>query len=833
MIPLLKRLVDAVARDRGPLYAVEVRAAVVQEDADHFYLNEEDYHAIRAKWTGAKAPAIATPRVVTLEQKEQAIKRAQICAGCRECGKISLNNGKFDVYSVGCKQCGCGGLSLVAGQCPAGRWDEVGAEIPRGVPVQFETGAGQKVALRDLYAGQSAFLICGGPSLSSMDLSPLRAPGMLTMGVNNSAKVFRPNLWISVDEPDRFLRSIFFDPTVMKFVRANHRGHEIFDSDAWAWTGKLAKGCPNVHFYPNNDYFDPRLFLNQPTVNWGNSKDRDSGRSVMLAAIRILYELGIRNIYLVGADFRMSADYAYAFDQARAQGAVNNNNNLYRTLNMRFTLLRPIFEKAGLHVINCTPESGLTAFDHLPLAEAVEHVKAAFGVDVANEKTAGLYDAEKPARGAGEVQKVSSEYDVTVITPTGDRPAAFALAEKWMARQTFKGRIQWVVVDDGEVPTVCTMGQTHVRREKKPDDPKHTLPMNLAAGIRAAKSDKVLVMEDDDWYSPIYVETMTKRLDEADLVGDNRTIYYRHGFGWKCLNNRGHASLAATGFKGKVVLDQVVDFCERIREAFIDLHMWRHCRGTKKIYERNQSKPIIVQMKGMPGRPGQIRHHWSDQYHPDPGKKVLRGWIGDDVDVYNAAIDTTPTLTVLLPTISRPTLPAMLESLKQLDPRDELIVVCEGKTDTIDAIVEAAKLSCRVRIVKRDTPSNDWGNTPRRLHSPEAKGEYLLYGDDDDIYTPGAFAAIRSAIMAHRGKMIVFRMDHVHPATKQQYIVPTKNVVALGQIGTTMVAIPNDPSRWGSWETRERAGDFKFYSGCKFDVVWNDAIIYKTRPHLR
>src|SRR5260221_38393 len=45
--------------------------------------------------------------------------------------------------------------------------------------------------LGDSYRGRSAFLICGGPSFATLDHSLLCQPGIVTMGINNSAKTFR------------------------------------------------------------------------------------------------------------------------------------------------------------------------------------------------------------------------------------------------------------------------------------------------------------------------------------------------------------------------------------------------------------------------------------------------------------------------------------------------------------------------------------------------------------------------------------------------------------------------------------------------------------------
>ena len=45
---------------------------------------------------------------------------------------------------------------------------------------------------------------------------------------------------------------------------------------------------------------------------------------------------------------------------------------------------------------------------------------------------------------------------IQLLTPTGMRPEAFALCERWMAAQTYDGPCTWFVVDDGAVPLKLT-----------------------------------------------------------------------------------------------------------------------------------------------------------------------------------------------------------------------------------------------------------------------------------------------------------------------------------------------------------------------------------------
>jgi hypothetical protein len=257
--------------------------------------------------------------------------------------------------------------------------------------------------LGDIYRGRSAFLIAGGPSFASLDHSRLRQPGVLTMGINNSVKTFRPNLWISVDSQDHFLRSIWLDPTIMKFVPICHAGKHIFNSDEWKFMDLRVGDCPNMVYYKRNEHFQAKQFLWEDCLNWGNHKDYGGGRSVMLPAIRILFILGIRSIYLLGADFKMDANNKYHFDQDRRPGSISGNSATYLKLNKWFTELRPLFEAQDLFIYNCNSDSNLKAFDFVSFEKALEQVFNEFDeIDIKNERTNGLYDTSHDDKKLGK-----------------------------------------------------------------------------------------------------------------------------------------------------------------------------------------------------------------------------------------------------------------------------------------------------------------------------------------------------------------------------------------------------------------------------------------------
>jgi hypothetical protein len=256
------------------------------------------------------------------------------------------------------------------------------------------------VPLKDDYYDQACFFIGSGPSAGDMDLGLLDKAGFLTMGINNSSSIYRPNMHVSVDSAARFLESVWRDPKIMKFSGIGKPNHKIWNHDEWFKNGcpmtndfyskTKVRDCPNIVYFTRNNKFDPEKFLTERVINWGNHKNQGGGRSVMIAAIKILYMLGIRRVYLLGTDFTMEGKKPYGFNEQRTSGAVRNNNDGYHKMMSYFTQLGPHFKNAGYEIYQCTPKTALTLFPYISLEDAVAKETSRLP-DPSKECTYGMY----------------------------------------------------------------------------------------------------------------------------------------------------------------------------------------------------------------------------------------------------------------------------------------------------------------------------------------------------------------------------------------------------------------------------------------------------------
>jgi glycosyltransferase involved in cell wall biosynthesis len=182
-------------------------------------------------------------------------------------------------------------------------------------------------------------------------------------------------------------------------------------------------------------------------------------------------------------------------------------------------------------------------------------------------------------------------------------------------------------------------------------------------------------------------------------------------------------------------------------------------------------------------------------------------------------------LSVVIPTIGRETLRATLTSVApQLERSDEVLVVGDGRPACAREILarQGRRHWC---YLETDGPCNDAGGTQRDLAATVARGDHLCFMDDDDVFTPGALAAIRRGVAEHPERVLVFRMDNYGT------LLWREREVRYGNVGTPMVVVPNDPARLASW----RSGDFEFIrDSCERlgEPVWRDEVVAIVRPHV-
>jgi hypothetical protein len=225
-----------------------------------------------------------------------------------------------------------------------------------------------------------------------------------------------------------------------------------------------------------------------------------------------------------------------------------------------------------------------------------------------------------------------------------------------MERQTVP-YYDWIVLDDGEVPTVCTMGQAYIRCPEYRG--RGSLVSKVLRVIESAlpKGDALAFIEDDDYYAPDYLEAQSKRLASCAVAGEGRAIYYNvAGRWWYAHQNMTHASLCQTVLRVEA-LPILLSVTRASEDPFIDVRLWGAAKECGKVFDPD-GHPTLVGIKGMPGRSGYgcgHRHHAAAKQ--DPSLSHLKTLIGNDASFYEPFYNPTekrPSTRTELAQVARP-----------------------------------------------------------------------------------------------------------------------------------------------------------------------------------
>ena len=195
----------------------------------------------------------------------------------------------------------------------------------------------------------------------------------------------------------------------------------------------------------------------------------------------------------------------------------------------------------------------------------------------------------------------------------------------------------------------------------------------------------------------------------------------------------------------------------------------------------------------------------------------------------------TPTFHILIPSIGRTSLKGMLDSLRpQLTQGDAVTVVFDGPdAKTKSGLMPAwtAGFAATVSIKVQDPPFRNWGHAIQNEWQTrlEPRTTFIMHGDDDDQYLPGAFDALRK-VCTDPETLYITKMKY---RTQPGLVIPRQsNSIVRDDIGTPNGIIPfakAGEAKWGLYH----GGDFAYYNSLKTKVSavkFIPDIIYEVLP---
>jgi glycosyltransferase involved in cell wall biosynthesis len=139
-------------------------------------------------------------------------------------------------------------------------------------------------------------------------------------------------------------------------------------------------------------------------------------------------------------------------------------------------------------------------------------------------------------------------------------------------------------------------------------------------------------------------------------------------------------------------------------------------------------------------------------------------------------------ISVIIPTLGRPTLIRTLSSvLRQMHVDDEIIVVADGHLDDVSDFFKDT-LSPNIRYFEHG-PTRQWGAAQYDYGIFQARGDWAMFLPDDDYMPAGAMDAVRTGVegalgvhvfaclMEHWGNRVLARSKNVCEVTANQIVL--------------------------------------------------------------
>jgi len=198
-----------------------------------------------------------------------------------------------------------------------------------------------------------------------------------------------------------------------------------------------------------------------------------------------------------------------------------------------------------------------------------------------------------------------------------------------------------------------------------------------------------------------------------------------------------------------------------------------------------------------------------------------------------------PTFHILITTMGRASLSDMLDSLRpQLKENDAVTIVFDGKDaraklDMSDEYMK--KMKCKVNIIEQEPRLGHYGHHLINKYAPTLSPEttYIMFGDDDDLYTEGAFDILRKKCR-DPSKLYISRLRNDQNFIPENRIVPNPGMKEIKEnfISKQNGIIPYRHRASAKMGVNSYTGDYEFYKelGAKAPVEFIEDVIYKMVP---
>ena len=209
---------------------------------------------------------------------------------------------------------------------------------------------------------------------------------------------------------------------------------------------------------------------------------------------------------------------------------------------------------------------------------------------------------------------------VSLLTPSGGRPKQLKLCRRWVENQR--------VSNDIDIEHIVV------------ENDKALIADNLLKCLEEATGDIIMIIEDDDYYSPEYVSrTLSSFKDNAVLVGESRRKRYHFpSRKYLIFNHNLNSALNTLAFKSDEFADKfrhILKWCSKKKNQFVDQILWNSVISSNYPSALSRGDAYCVGIKGLVGRNGAGALHSPDKLSlSDECFDVFKEWLGVDSYAY-------------------------------------------------------------------------------------------------------------------------------------------------------------------------------------------------------
>lgn len=215
--------------------------------------------------------------------------------------------------------------------------------------------------VRNLYRGQTVFLLGGSPTLMKQNYKRLETPGIISIGINNTPTVVHTTMAMFGDAPECYDQRLLHDPTILKFARFGAQNFKLKDGSDW-------KSMPNMVFFqhvPLQRWDD----IPRPAEPDDNVECVHSHINTYEMVLSTLITMGFARIVLVGCSF----DSGYSYGASLTSDQAERNKRLYGQQVVTTKKLKQTFMMRGVTLVDASLDSKLgDTYDVVSLDDEID-----------------------------------------------------------------------------------------------------------------------------------------------------------------------------------------------------------------------------------------------------------------------------------------------------------------------------------------------------------------------------------------------------------------------------------------------------------------------------